>query len=410
MHDPINPYVDGSMTVQRESGHSADPDAGSRRILHIDMDAFFASVELLRYPMLKGQAVVVGGRRVDAPEKRPDGSYEFARLGNYGGRGVVTTATYEARAFGVHSAMSLMQAAQIAPEAILLPANFPAYQDYSRRFKQAVARLTPHMENRGLDEIFVDASDHPLDSVRLARALQEQIYQSTQLSCSIGVAPNKLLAKIASDLKKPGGITVLAQHEIPARIWPLGVEVINGIGPKTQKKLLALGIRTVGELAQAAPALLQAHFGTNYARWLVAVAHGRDDSPVETVRIAQSHSRERTFSRDLHVQYDRRLLSGILTDLCTRLSQDLAQAGNYAQNIEVKIRFDDFVTLTRSTQAAQPLQEGREILYYARQNLRRIPLHNRRLRLLGVKAAQLITQSEYEQGSMYPYQLSLYED
>lgn len=381
-----------------------------RCILHIDMDAFFASVELLRYPMLKGHAVVVGGRRVDTPRRQADGHYEFARLRNYTGRGVVTTATYEARAFGVHSAMSLMKAAQLAPQAILLPANFAAYQKYAHRFKQVVAKIAPKIENRGLDEVFVDASDLSISGEELARTLQEQIYQNTQLSCSIGVAPNKLLAKIASDLKKPGGITLLRRADVALRIWPLGVEVINGIGPKAQQKLQQLGIHTVGELAQAAPALLQTHFGTNYARWLLEVAHGRDDSAVETVRIAQSHSREQTFSRDLHVHYDRQVLSGILTELCARLCEDLQQADSYAQSVEIKIRFDDFVTVTRSTQTARPIQQLEELLYYARQNLRRVHLHNRRLRLLGVKAAHLITQADYEQQSMYPYQLSLYDE
>lgn len=400
------------MTLQNKKPHSlpSRPGRSARRILHIDMDAFFASVELLRYPMLKGQAVVVGGRRADAPRQRADGSHEFARLGSYTGRGVVTTATYEARAFGVHSAMPLMKAAQLAPQAILLPANFSAYQYYSRRFKEAVAAITPKIENRGLDEIYVDATHVPLSSAQLAQQLQAHIHERTQLSCSIGVAPNKLLAKIASDLKKPGGITILDETDVPARIWPLGVEVINGIGPKAQKKLHGLGIQTVGELARAAPALLQAHFGTNYARWLLRVAHGRDDSPVEQVRIAQSHSRELTFGRDLHVQYDRAQLSEILTGLCLRLSEDLARAGSYAQSIEIKIRFSDFATVTRSTQSAQPVQQTEHILYYARQNLRRVPWQNRRLRLLGVKAAHLITQAEYEQGSMYPVQLSLYDE
>ncbi|HLS17308.1 MAG TPA: DNA polymerase IV [Paenalcaligenes sp.] len=378
-----------------------------RRILHLDMDAFFASVELLRYPMLKGQPVVVGGRRVDAPRKRSDGGYEFARLGAYGGRGVVTTATYEARALGVHSAMSLMKAAQKAPQAILLPANFAAYQHYSRLFKQTVAEIAPHIENRGVDEIYIDVTQLEAPSLALAELLQQRIYERTGLSCSIGIAPNKLLAKIVSDFKKPGGITQIKSDEVPRRIWPLAVAVINGIGPKAQQKLHQLGIETVGQLAQASPALLQTHFGTNYARWLIEVAHGRDQSPVETVRIAQSHSRETTFSRDLHVRHDRHELSQILVDLCQRLQADLEQAQMFAQSIEIKLRFDDFKTLTRSTRTVRPIQEATHILYYARQNLRRVHLQDRRLRLLGVKAAHLLDVGEYRQNPMYAQQLSL---
>src|SRR5690625_4770188 len=151
----------------------------TRRIIHLDMDAFFASVELLRYPMLKGQPVVVGGRRVDTPRKHPDGHYEFSRLGTYSGRGVVTTATYEARALGVHSAMSSMKAAQKAPQAILLPANFAAYQHYSRLFKQTVAEIAPHIENRGVDEIYIDVTQLEAPSLALAELLHQRIYERT---------------------------------------------------------------------------------------------------------------------------------------------------------------------------------------------------------------------------------------
>jgi len=378
--------------------------------MHLDMDAFFASVELLRYPMLKGLPVVVGGRQIHAPVALANGGYQFTSLRSYAGRGVVTTATYEARALGVHSAMPLMKARQLAPDAVLLPANFAAYQKYSKQFKSVVKKITPVIENRGVDEIFIDATKINMPTLKLAKKLQKEILQSTGLSCSIGVAPNKLLAKIASDFKKPGGITVLQQYEVAEKIWPLPVEVINGIGPKAQKKLNGLGIKTVGQLADAAPALLQHHFGTNYARWLLKVAYGQDDSPVETVRIAQSHSRETTFHRDLHVQNDRRALGNILWQLCERLEQDLKKADHYAKNVEIKLRFDNFLTQTRSMQTAKPINQARWIRYYARQNLRRVDLHNKKLRLMGVKVAQLIPASQFEQKSMHALQLSLYDE
>lgn len=382
----------------------------SRRIVHVDMDAFFASVELLRYPMLKGQPVVVGGRRVDAPQRNAQGEYQFALLGHYTGRGVVTTATYEARALGVHSAMPLMKAAQLAPKAVLLPANFAAYRFYSQRFKEAVRQISPLIENIGVDEIYVDASHLHEDSEQLALMLQQQVHEATGLSCSIGIAPNKLLAKIASDFDKPGGRTILQAADVAHRIWPLPVGVINGIGPKAQEKLVALGITTVGALAHSSAALLQQHFGTNYARWLLQVAHGQDDRPIKTVRRPKSLSRERTFSRDLHVQNDRMLLSEVLWQLCQRLAADLVEEGFYAQQIEIKLRFDDFETVTRSTLTGQPTQEAEHLRHYARQCLRRVFLQQRRLRLLGIKAGRLLSANEYQQQGQFGMQLRLYDE
>ena len=179
------------------------------------MDAFFASVELLHYPALRGQAVVVGGRRTPAPETLPDGSQRFARLKDYVGRGVITTSTYEARALGVFSGMGLMKSAQRAPEAILLPANFEAYRHYSRLFKSAVATIAPNIEDRGIDEIYLDLSDIDEPTVPLAQRIKQAVLDATGLTCSIGVTPNKLLAKIASDLDKPDGLTVLTAADIP---------------------------------------------------------------------------------------------------------------------------------------------------------------------------------------------------
>ncbi len=280
----------------------------ARRIAHLDMDAFFASVELLRYPELRGQAVVVGGRAVDRPELLADGSRRFARLRDYAGRGVVTTSTYEARALGVYSAMGLMKSAQLAPDAILLPADFDAYRHYSRLFKAAVAGIAPHIEDRGIDEIYIDLSGHDEDTHALALRIKQAVRDATGLSCSIGVAPNKLLAKICSDLDKPDGVTILAPEDLATRIWPLPVRKINGIGPKAGAKLDALGIRTIAELAQAEPGLLQQHFGRSNAAWLLDSAQGIDERPVVTRSEPKTISRETTFERDLHARHDRESL------------------------------------------------------------------------------------------------------
>ena len=301
------------------------------------MDAFFASVELLDYPELRGQPVVVGGRNV--PAGSTDG---FARLRDYRGRGVATTATYEARKLGVHSGSGLMKAAQLAPDAILLPANFAAYRDYSRRFKAAVAEVAPLIEDRGIDEIYLDLSHLPQASRPLAETIKAAVREATGLSCSIGIAPNKLLAKICSDLDKPDGITLLDTDDLPTRIWPLPVRRINGIGPKTGERLAALGIETIGQLAAQTPDFLIAHFGQQSGRWLHRAAHGIDERPLELASEPKSISRETTFERDLDVRSDRAQLSEIFTDLCRRVADDLQRKGYRGRTIGIKLRYGRF--------------------------------------------------------------------
>lgn len=364
-----------------------------RRIAHLDMDAFFASVELLHYPELRGQAVVVGGRSVDQPVMQPDGNRRFARLRDYVGRGVVTTSTYEARALGVFSAMGLMKSARLAPDAILLPANFDAYRDYSRRFKAAVASIAPLIEDRGIDEIFIDLSDFDEDSLALARRIKQAVFDATGLSCSIGITPNKLLAKICSDLDKPNGITVLDMADIPSRIWPLPARKINGIGPKASERLGQLGIHTVGELAAAPGELLVRHFGRTMGTWLQQVAHGIDERPIKTSREPKSISRESTFQRDLHAKLDRDELSEIFTGICLRVADDLARKGYVARTIGIKLRYADFQAVTRDITLATPTADGRLIRKAAGECLKRVPL-DQRIRLLGVRAGTLVPVSE----------------
>ncbi|MFC5302853.1 DNA polymerase IV [Azospira restricta] len=360
----------------------------NRRIAHLDMDAFFASVELLSRPELRGRPVVVGGR--GAVRAGGDG---FARLADYVGRGVVTTSTYEARALGVFSGMGLMKSAALAPDAILLPADFDAYRHYSRRFKAAVAAIAPQIEDRGIDEIYLDLSDIAEDTLPLARRLKDAVFAATGLSCSIGVAPNKLLAKIGSDLEKPDGLTVLAADDIPARIWPLPARKVNGIGPKAAEKLAGLGIATIGELAAATPELLVAHFGRSYGEWLHRVAHGIDERPVVTESEPKSISRETTFARDLHARSDRSELSEIFTGLCQRLADDLRRKGYAARTIGIKLRYADFRTATRDLTLPAPVADGRPIRQAAGECLKRVPL-DARLRLLGVRASGLAPLAE----------------
>jgi len=374
-------------------GQVSPRQALGRRIAHLDMDAFFASVELLHYPELRGQAVVVGGRSVHRPVSQPDGSKRFARLRDYVGRGVITTSTYEARAFGVFSGMGLMKSAQLAPDAILLPANFEAYRDYSRRFKAAVAGIAPLIEDRGIDEIYIDLSDFAEDSLSLARRIKQAVFEATGLTCSIGITPNKLLSKICSDLDKPNGITLLDMADVPSRIWPLPARKINGIGPKAGERLDRLGIHTVGELAAADEELLIRHFGRSMGSWLHQVAQGIDERPIKTSREPKSISRESTFQRDLHARLDRSELSTIFTDLCLRLADDLARKGYAARTIGIKLRYADFHAVTRDITLGQPTSDALTIRKAAGECLKRVPLEQR-IRLLGVRASALFPLSQ----------------
>lgn len=358
------------------------------------MDAFYASVELLRYPELQGQPVVIGGGQRHQPEG-PPGARRFARLKDYVGRGVITTCTYAARAFGARSGMGLMKAARLAPEAVLLPVDFERYRHYSRLFKAAVRTLAPRIEDRGIDEIYLDfgarpieASDPWAEARTLARAIKEAVREATGLTCSIGLAPNKLIAKIASDLDKPDGLTLVREEDIPVRIWPLAVSKVNGIGPKATVKLEGLGIRTIGELAQADPQWLVAHFGQSYGAWLHAAAHGEDERPVVVHSEPKSISRETTFDRDLHAVRDREALSRIFTELCVQLAGDLERKGYLTRTIGIKLRFEDFRTVTRDHTIALPTREAAAIRRAAGECLKRVPL-DKRLRLLGVRAGNL---------------------
>ena len=366
----------------------------NRFIAHLDMDAFYASVELLRYPELRGKPVVIGGRRrIVESLSRTD----IPTLREYTGRGVITTATYEARAFGVNSGMGLMKAAKLVPDALILPADFDEYRRYSRMFKEAVRAITPHVEDRGIDEIYIDLTDlvskddtaDPWTRAReVAISIQRAVRDTTGLSCSIGITPNKLLSKMASELEKPGGVTVLVEADIPARIWPLPVRKVNGIGPKASARLETLGIRSIGELAQADPRVLLEHFGKSYGAWMHEAAHGRDERAVVTYSEPKSISRETTFEDDLHPVRDRERLSRIFSDLCARVAGDLERKGYVGRTIGLKLRYDNFKTVTRDRTIDEPTRDAATIRRAAGECLKRVQL-DRRIRLLGVRIGAL---------------------
>lgn len=386
-----------------------------RRIAHLDMDAFYASCELMRYPQLKGLPVVIGGgrRREDDLLGRlqvayPNGEWQadtfherlgkiplafFPRLSGYTGRGVITTATYPARAFGIGSAMGLMKAAKLCPDAILLPVDFERYRHFSRTFKAVITDIAPLMEDRGVDEVYIDFTDVPGGQREggrvLARLIQKSILEATGLTCSIGVAPNKLLAKMASEFNKPNGISIVHETDLQSLIWPLACRKINGIGPKADEKLKAHGIETIGQLAEREPTWLVQHFGKSHGAWLHEAAWGRDNRPVETESEPVSMSRETTFERDLHAVRDRVELGAVFTRLCQQLAADLQRKGYEGRTIGIKIRYDNFQAVTRDQSTEAHTADAQRIRQVAGLCLKRVDL-SRRIRLLGVRVGALV--------------------
>lgn len=409
-----------------------------RRIAHLDMDAFFASVMLLRFPQLKNEAVVMGGPRrsnagtnnsfgddlrAKACTTHPDQDWAdvpdhelplrlFPRLKGYTGRGVITTATYAARRFGVGSAMGLMKAAKRCPEAYLMPVDFDEVRRCSHAFKAVISELAPIMEDRGIDEVYIDFTEVPGGQREggrvLARLIQKTILERTGLHCSIGVAPNKLLAKMASEFNKPAGISIVHEDDLAAMIWPLPCRKINGIGPKADARLQTMGIHTIGELAQQNPSALMAAFGTHFGQWLHDAAWGRDERPVVTYHEPVSMSRETTFERDLHAVQDREALSRIFTRLCEQVAADLQRKGYVGRTIGIKLRFDNFKSVTRDQTVPQATQDASMIRQQAGLCLKRVDL-SRKLRLLGVRVGQLSKAGELDLIEANPVNLDLFE-
>lgn len=343
-----------------------------RRILHLDMDAFFAAVELLRRPELTGKPVVIGGR------------------GDPTRRGVVSTATYEARAFGIRSAMPLRTAHKLCPHAVFLPVDFAAYHHYSAKFKAVMQGVSASLEDRGIDEAFLDITDLGGASADIARKIKQRIQAETGLTCSIGIAPNKLLAKMASELDKPDGLTILAAGDVESRIWPLGVRKLPGIGPKTEARLVALGIRTIGELAALPIERLVQELGRSYGAYLYEAARGIDDDPIVTHWEPKSRSRETTFQEDVG---DWQQLARTLAGLAREVAEDLRDEGYRGRAIGIKVRFADFETHTRVKTLPEPTASETTIRKAAFECLGRLKL-DRRVRLLGVRVGELSPEEE----------------
>jgi DNA polymerase-4 len=358
----------------------------ARTVLHVDMDAFFAAVEQLRRPELRGKPVVVGGR------------------GDPRQRGVVSTASYEARPYGIRSGMPLRTAYRLCPHAVFLPVDVAAYRAVSERFHAILRETGARVEPLGLDEAFLDCTGLPEPGEVIARRIKDRIAHALHLTASVGVGPNKLLAKIASGLQKPDGLTVITEDEVPTRLGPLPVEVLWGVGPKTAAALAAhFQVRTVADLAALPLEVLQDAFGRHHGRYLYDVARGRDESPVVTAWEPRSLGRERTFQADLRRP---ETVRRALTALARQVAEDLRAEGYRAAAVTLKVRFDTFRTLTRSRTLPGPTDDAAVLETTAVDLLGRVNLE-RPVRLLGVRAARLSRAAEAPAGGQAPPQLPL---
>jgi len=338
-----------------------------RRILHIDMDAFFAAVEERRNPDLKGKPVVIGG------------------MGDPSKRGVVSTANYEARKYGVHSALPLRTAYKLCPQAVFLPVDFEAYEAASHQFKAVLLNITTIIEDVGIDEAYLDISDEPDTDEIIVDKIKTDIYEKTGLTCSIGIAPNKLLAKIASDMQKPNGLTVFTGDDIESRLWPMLIRKLYGIGPKTEEHLKKLNIHTIGQLASLSIDVLIQCFGVSYGQYLYEAARGIDESPLVTHWEPKSFSRETTFQTDVK---DWQTIARTIAELTKEVVADLSRKGYCARTITLKIRFDDFRTITRGCSLNNATNSEDDIRRTAFACLKRIEL-DRRVRLIGIRVSNL---------------------
>jgi DNA polymerase-4 len=331
------------------------------------MDAFFAAVEQMRHPELVGKPVIIGG------------------AGDPTMRGVVSTASYEARKYGIHSAMPLRRAYRLCPEAIFLPVDYDEYMRVSEKIKDILRSFTPLIENVGIDEAFLDITDIDMESEEVAKKIKERIKKEVGLTCSIGIGPNKLIAKIASDMKKPDGLTIISEEDIKGTIWPLPARKLWGVGPKTERRLNEMGILTIGDLASVPLESLTAEFGKSYGNYLYESSRGVDESPVITYWEPKSISRETTFQIDTD---NWNVIAKYLAELTRDVVDTMKESGYKGKTVTVKIRFSDFNTYTRA-KTLDDFSDSLEIIRKAAfEALGRIEL-KKKVRLVGVRVSSL---------------------
>jgi DNA polymerase-4 len=355
-----------------------------RRIVHVDMDAFYAAVEQRDHPEYRARPVIVGAD--------PKGGR---------GRGVVSTASYEARPFGVHSAMPIAQAYRLCPQAIFLPVRMGHYRWESARIFAIFERYTDVVEPLSIDEAFLDVtgSTRLFGAVEdIARRIKQDIRREERLVASVGVAPNKFLAKLASELSKPDGFLVLHEADVEAFLRDLPVGRLWGVGKRTARQLEASGLRTIGQVAQWPQARLSKRFGSLGAH-IWRLAHGLDDRPVTPHRDPQSIGAEMTFAEDTD---DAESVHRTLLELAGKVGQRLRAEGVLAAKVTLKYRDAAFVTLTRTRSLAEPTAAATELYRAASRLLNQLPTEGRKVRLLGIAAAELTP--------LGPRQLPLFAD
>jgi len=347
-----------------------------RFIVHIDMDAFFASVEKLDNPDLKDKPVIVGG---------------------LGKRGVVATASYEARRYGIKSAMPILKARKLCPDGIYLPPRFERYREISKKIQQILLSHTPKIEPISLDEAFLDLTE-TVDSFDLAVAkaakIQIEIKEKLGLTCSVGVAPNKFLAKLASDMRKPNGFTVIRKEEIEDVLRDLPISRMWGVGRITEKKLNDMGVKTIGDLKKIPKSRLKDAFGKQGEN-LYRLARGIDESPVESYHPVKSISQEITFDEDIK---DSEKIKLYIARLSEEVGEALRKKGLRARTVKIKVRFSDFTTITRQLSFDIPTSSTGMIRSLARKLFEEKLAGNKKVRLIGVGVSNLTGKKE---GQLY---------
>jgi len=346
----------------------------ARCIFHIDLDAFFVSVEQVLNPKLKGKPVIVGGD----PESR----------------GVVASASYEARPFGIHAGMPSSKAGRLCPQAIFIRAHFSLYKDTSAKFIEILGDFSPHIEPLGLDEAYLDVTgcEEPYGSPqKLALAIKERINKELKITASVGIATCKVVAKIASDLCKPDGLLQIAPGEEQAFLNPLPVARLPGVGKKTEQALKEMGVTTIRELASLPLDTIKRQFGATGAV-LYRYARGIDDREVEAPGEAKSISQQLTFARDT---LDRNFLEANLHNLCQEVCQELRSQNKRAKCVAIRLRYSDFKTITRQV-ILKEASDVTQVVFAAAQQLlsKALAQQGKPIRLIGIRISSLVGEGK----------------
>jgi len=348
-------------------------DDSESNILHVDMDAFFASVELRDRPELKGLPVVVG---------------------HSGGRGVVTSATYEARKFGIHAAMSMTEALRRCPKAIFIEPNHEKYSEVSEKLQEIYLSFTPLVEPLSVDEAFLDVSGSRKllgSPIEIGKKLREKVFQEENITCSVGIAPTKFIAKLASTRAKPDGLIVVSPKEVIDFLHPLPVGALWGVGGKTEEVLKRLGLFKVSDIANLSLKTLKRALGDGIAEHLYELSWGKDERSVETNEPEKSVGNEETFSKDLDQAED--ILREVLR-LSEKVAARLRHAGLLGRTITLKVRFSNFSTITRSKTLLDPTDVAKEIYEVAKSLFESLKLDQVRVRLVGVRVEKLVEEEQ----------------